>query len=75
MNSSDGFILIKSIIINIEKKINVDSYKYSNIYIWPILRLAIYIYLKKQYNNHQSVSFSQKITAKLKSLLLRIIGN
>ena len=53
MNSSDGFILIKSIIINIEKKINVDSYKYSNIYIWPILRLAIYIYLKKQYNNHQ----------------------
>ena len=71
MNSSDGFILIKSIIINIEKKINVDSYKYSNIYIWPILRLAIYIYLKKQYNNHQSVSFSQKITAKLKSLLLK----
>lgn len=69
--SKDFFKVIHNEINEIESHINVESYFYENIELWPIFRLGYYICKKKQISNYTKKSLFNRLISKIKTIYLR----
>lgn len=67
----DFFNKIYCEINDLEHKINIESYYFNSIELWPIFRLGYYIYRKKMISRYSKQSTLKKIVDKFKRINLK----